>query len=50
VDEKISFTLVYKEVNMSSLHPKKEKDITKLFYINIQVKKTNVDTLFDSNL
>jgi hypothetical protein len=31
-----------KEVNLSSLHHKEEKEMTKLFYIKIQVKKTKV--------
>jgi hypothetical protein len=32
---------------LSSLHPKEEKEMTKLFHIKIQVKKTKVDALFD---
>jgi hypothetical protein len=32
---------------MSSLHHQEEKDMTKLFHINIQVKKTKIDALFD---
>jgi hypothetical protein len=38
---------MHKEVNMSSLHPKKEKDMTKLFHIKISVKKIKVNSLFD---
>jgi hypothetical protein len=37
-----------KEVNLNSLHPKEENEMTKLFHIKIQVKKTKVDALFDS--
>jgi hypothetical protein len=48
VDEKISYTLV-KEVNLSNLHHK-EEEMTKLFHIKTQVKKTKVDDLFDSGL
>jgi hypothetical protein len=36
-----------KEVNLSSLHHQKEKDVTNLFHIKIQVKKTKIDALFD---
>jgi hypothetical protein len=50
VDEKIAYTSMQKEVNLSSLHHKKEKEMTKLFHIKIQVKKTKVDTLFISSL
>jgi hypothetical protein len=39
---------VQKEVNVSSLHHKEEKEMTKLFHIKIQVKKTKVDALIDS--
>jgi hypothetical protein len=49
VDENIVYTLVQKEVNLSSLHHKEEKEMTKLFHIKIQVKKTKVDALFDSS-
>jgi hypothetical protein len=48
VDEKIVCTLVQKEVNLSSLHNKEEKEITKLFHIKVQIKKTKVDALFNS--
>jgi hypothetical protein len=47
VNENVSYTSLKKEVNISSLHHKKEKEMTKLFHINIQVKKTKVDSLFD---
>ena len=40
---------MHKEVNLSSLHHQEEKDMTKLFHIKIQVKKTNIDSLFDSH-
>ena len=33
---------------MSSLHHQEEKEMTKLFHIKIQVKKTKIDALFDS--
>jgi len=32
---------------LSSLHPKQEKEMTKLFHIKIQVKMIKVDALFD---
>jgi hypothetical protein len=48
VDEDIIYTTMKNEVNLSSLHPKEEKEITKLFHINILLKKTKVDALFDS--
>jgi hypothetical protein len=38
-----------KDLNMSILHHQEEKEMTKLFHIKIQVKKTKVDTLFDSD-
>jgi hypothetical protein len=40
VDEKIVRTTMQKEVNLSSFHTKKEKEMTSLFHIKIQVKKT----------
>ena len=49
VDESIAFTIVQQEVNMSSLHQSEEKEITKLFHIQIQINKTKVDALFDSD-
>jgi len=36
-------------VNLSSLYPKEEKEMSKIFHINIYVKKTNMDALFYSN-
>jgi hypothetical protein len=48
VDENIFFTSVQKEVHLSILHHREEKDMTKLFHIKIQVKKTKIDALFDS--
>jgi hypothetical protein len=48
VDENIVCTSVQKEVNLSILHHQEEKEMTKLFHINIQVKKTKIDALFDS--
>jgi hypothetical protein len=50
MDEDISYTLVQKEVNLSSLHHKEEKEMKKIFYMNIQVKRTKVDNLFDFGL
>lgn len=49
MDEKITCTLVQKEVNISNLHHKEEKQMKKLFHIKIQVKKTKVDSLFNSS-
>jgi hypothetical protein len=48
VDENIVYTLEQKEVNLSSLYHKEEKEMTKLFHIKIQVKKTEADVLIDS--
>jgi hypothetical protein len=48
VDENIVYTSMQKEVNLSSLHHQKEKEMAKLFHIKIQVKKTMTDALFDS--
>jgi hypothetical protein len=39
VDENIVYTIVQKEVNLSSLHPKEEKEMTKLFHIKISDKE-----------
>jgi len=36
-----------KVMTLSIPHPKEENELTKLFHINIQVKKTKVDELFD---
>jgi hypothetical protein len=38
---------VQRDVNMSNLHQKEEKEMTKLFHIKIKVKKNKLDTLFD---
>jgi hypothetical protein len=40
---------VQKEVDLSSLHHHEEKDTTKLFHIKSNVKKTNIDSPFDSH-
>jgi len=48
VDEKIVYTLVHKEVNLISLYHQEEKDMSKFFHINIQVKKTKIDAMLDS--
>jgi hypothetical protein len=45
--QKIACTSVPKEVNLSSLHCKEEKEMKKLFHVKIQVKKTKVDALFN---
>jgi hypothetical protein len=47
VDENIVCTLVQKEINMSGLHHKEEKVMKELFHINIHVKNTKVDALFN---
>ena len=47
VDENIVCTSVQKEVNLSILHPKEEKEATKLFHINIWVKNSKINALFD---
>jgi hypothetical protein len=46
VDENIVCTYVNKEVNLSILHHQ-EEEMTKLFHINIQVKKTKIDVMFN---
>jgi hypothetical protein len=48
VDENIVCTSVQKEVNLSNLHHQEEKEMTMLFHIKIQVRKTNIDSLFNS--
>lgn len=35
VDENTTYTLMYKEVNLSIFHHKEEKEMTKLFHIKI---------------
>ena len=47
LDEKIICTSVQEEVNLSSLRQQEENEMTKLFHIKIQVKKTKIDALFD---
>ena len=39
VDDKIVYTFVQKEVNLSSLHHQEEKEMTKLFHIKIQSRR-----------
>ena len=48
VYEKIICMSMEKVVNLSSLQQYEEKEMTKLFHIKIQVKKTKIDALFDS--
>jgi hypothetical protein len=48
VDGNIVFTSMCREVSLSSLHHQEEKEMTKLFHIKIQVKKTTIYVLFDS--
>jgi hypothetical protein len=47
VDENIVYITMMKEVNLSILHHKEEKEVAKLFHIKIQVKKTKVNALFN---
>jgi hypothetical protein len=49
VDGNIVYTTLLKEISVSILHPKKEKDMNKIFHIMIQIIKTKVYALFDSN-
>jgi hypothetical protein len=46
-DENISYTLIQKEMNLSSLDYREEKEMKNLFHIKIHVKKTKVDALFN---
>jgi len=48
VDEKIVYTSMQKEVNLSSLQQQEEKQMIKLFHVKIQVKKMKINALFDS--
>jgi hypothetical protein len=48
VDENIFFTSMKKEVNLSILHQKEDKDMKKNFHNRIQVKNTKVDSLLNS--
>jgi hypothetical protein len=40
---------VQKDINLSILHHKEDKEMTKLFYIKIQIKNTKMDVIFNSN-
>jgi hypothetical protein len=48
VDENIVCTYVQNKVNSSILRHQEEKEMTNLFHIKIQVKKTKIDALFES--
>jgi len=48
VYEKIGCTRIQKEVNLSSLHRKEEKEMTSLFHIKIKINKDKVDALLGS--
>jgi len=49
MDKKVVSTLMQKGMNLRILkQQEKEKDITKLFHIEIQVKKTKIDAIFNS--
>ena len=50
MDEKIAYTLVQKEVNLGILQQHKDKEMTILFHVKIQVNNMKIDTLFDSGL
>jgi hypothetical protein len=50
VDENIACTSMQNEVKLCILHHKEEKEMKKVFHIKIQVKKTKVDSLFNSIL
>jgi hypothetical protein len=47
VKEKIVCTTVSKEVNLCGLHHKQNKKMTKIFCIEIQIKRNKVDAIFD---
>jgi hypothetical protein len=47
VDDNIANTSMQEEVNLSSFHHIEEKEMRKIFHINIQVKKRKVDALYD---
>jgi hypothetical protein len=47
VDENIVCTSMQNEVNLIILFQKEEKEMTKLFHIKIEVKRTKVDALLD---
>jgi hypothetical protein len=46
IEGKVTCTLVQRHVALSSISPKKERDIIELFHIKIHPKKTKVDCLF----
>ena len=48
LDENIVYTLLQKEVNLSILHHKEDKEIKKLFHMKIHIKKIKVDGVFNS--
>jgi hypothetical protein len=48
MDENVFCTYVEKDANLSSLHDQEEKELTKIFHINIHVNKTTINALFDS--
>jgi hypothetical protein len=48
VDENSFWPSMQKEVNLNILHHQEEKEMTKFFHINIQVKNTKIDVMFDS--
>jgi hypothetical protein len=49
VDENIACATIQMEANMSNLHWREKKEMTKPFHIKIHVKKTKVVALFDSS-
>jgi len=46
IDENIFCTTMKKEVDLSSLHHKEDKEMNKHFHIEIQDKNAKVDELF----
>jgi hypothetical protein len=44
MNENIVCTFMRREVNLSNLHQQEEGEMTKIFHIKIQVKKTNIDS------
>jgi hypothetical protein len=49
VDDNIVCTSMQKDVNLSSLHHQEEKEMSNIFHIKIQVKKTKIYAMFDSS-
>ena len=47
VEKHILCTTVQMEVNLNSLYPQEEKEIIRVFHINIHARKTKMDSLFD---